>query len=114
MRFRVVVADCCLLGLTLMAILPNRAPSEPAEPAPPATTRQSGSEPSGASIAFTTDDPVVLQARRLVADGHFADAEALLRQPGDAHAVQARAEMVDIIGRIRAAYGLDGPTLLAK
>src|SRR6478672_318430 len=102
-----VVSGCLLLGVMAMTLLTDGASTEPATRA-----ARAGTEPSGASQAFTTDDPVVLRARGLVAEGRFAEAEAVLRESGGA--AQARAEMLDLIARIRAAYTLDEPALLKK
>ena len=77
----------------------------------------SAAEPTGASLAFTSRDPVVLKALGLVKSGKFQKAEALLRTAdgqGDAEALRARAETLDIIYRIRFEYSLDEAGLLAK
>src|SRR6476661_3118075 len=67
MRLNRVVSGCLLLGMMVMTLLTDGASTEPAtRAARPAT------EPSGASLAFTTDDPVVGRARGLVAEGRFA------------------------------------------
>src|SRR4051794_19117956 len=107
MRLNRVVSGCLLLGVMVMTLLTDGAATEPATRA-----ASSATEPSGASLAFTTDDPVVGRARGLVAEGRFADAEAVLRESGGA--AQARAEMLDVIARIRSAYTLDEPALLKK
>src|SRR5258708_38318040 len=66
-------------------------------------------EPTGASLAWTSNDPVVAQARDLVKAGKLAEAEALLRTP-DAKAGQAalaaRGELVELIPRVRYDYSL--------
>src|ERR1039458_8403687 len=67
-------------------------------------------EPTGASTAFTSRDPIVLKALDLVKSGKFQQAEVLLRaaeSPGDADALRARKETLDIIGRTRFEYSLD-------
>src|SRR5689334_5883253 len=73
-------------------------------------------EPSGASLAFTSRDPVVLQALDLVNAGKFSEAETLLaaNTNGTAVALQARAEAAEIIGRVRVEYSLDTDGLLQK
>ena len=74
---------------------------------------QRATEPTGASAAFTTRDPLVIAVRQLIEQGRFADAERALRMNLDA-AHPAAEEMFDIIGRIRAAYSLDAEGLLAR
>ena len=74
-------------------------------------------EPSAASVAFTSQDKVVLAALELVRAGDFASAEELLARKdldGDADAQRARLELVDIVRRIRFEYSLDPAGLLAK
>ena len=74
-------------------------------------------EPTGASTAFTSRDPIVLKALDLVKSGKFQQAEVLLRaaeSPGDADALRAREETLDIIGRTRFEYSLDEAGLLDK
>src|SRR5690242_1381795 len=68
---------------------------------------------TGASLAWTSPDPTLVQARALVADGRFADAASLCQHAtgGDA---QARQEMIEIIRRARQDYTLDDAQLLAK
>lgn len=68
-------------------------------------------EPTGASVAFTSDDPVLVKARQLLIQGELREAELLLPQAADA---QAREEMLDILQRVRLAYALDANTLLAR
>lgn len=74
-------------------------------------------EPLAASVAFSSKDPVVLEARELVANGRFRDAARLLaaEDPGIAPAAaQARQELLDVIQRTRHEYSLDAAGLLAK
>lgn len=74
-------------------------------------------EPSGASLAFTSRDPVVLQALDLVNNGKFSEAETLLAANTNGAAVealQARAEAAEIIRRVRVEYSLDAAGLLQK
>jgi len=74
-------------------------------------------EPPAASLAFTSDDPVVRHARELLNAGRFEEAEDLLAQE-DQHAsaavLRARGEMIEIIRRIRREYSLDADGLLDK
>ena len=74
-------------------------------------------EPTGASAAFTSRDPVVLKALGLVKSGKFQRAEDLLRAtdgPGDPEALRARKETLDILRRTRFEYSLDEAGLLDK
>lgn len=74
-------------------------------------------EPSGASAAFTSQDPIVSQALELIAAGDFRSAEQLLSEPEPAAspaALKARSELVDIMHRVRHEYSLDAAGLLAK
>ncbi|HEX4794538.1 MAG TPA: transglutaminase domain-containing protein [Humisphaera sp.] len=68
-------------------------------------------EPSGASLAFTSDDPVVVRACMLIEQGKLAEAEAMLKQPG---AGPARQEAMEIIVRIRAEFNLGAEGLLNR
>lgn len=84
-------------------------PSLPGQAAP--------AEPTAASTAFTSADPVVRQARQLMDTGQFKSAEDLLAAPeraADAAARQARVEMAEILRRVRREYSLDAAGLLAK
>ncbi|HZZ44337.1 MAG TPA: transglutaminase domain-containing protein [Tepidisphaeraceae bacterium] len=67
---------------------------------------------TAASLAFTSNDPIVVQARALVAQGRYADADALSRQPGGDQT--ARQEMSEIIRRARQDYTLNDAQLLEK
>ena len=74
-------------------------------------------EPPGAAAAFTSRDPVVLQALDLMKSGQYQQAEQLLGksdQGADAEALRARQETAEIIRRTRAEYSLDPAGLLAK
>jgi transglutaminase-like putative cysteine protease len=82
-------------------------------PAPSAST----AEPSGASLAFTTHDPVIKQAQDLLQHGKFKEAQTLLASDdghADATVEQARSEMKEIIRRIKGDYDLDADGLLKK
>src|ERR1041385_6166062 len=69
--------------------------------------------PSGASAAWTSDDPMIAKARQLVLAGHLSEAQGVLASPSIA-ASSARDEMLEIITRIRQDYSLDASGLLAK
>jgi transglutaminase-like putative cysteine protease len=66
-------------------------------------------EPTGASLAWTSSHPAVVQARKLLAEGKFAEAEQTV-QTSD----PAGVEMREIIRRLRAEYSLDEAGLLVK
>ena len=73
-------------------------------------------EPSAASVAFTTADPVVVAARGLLESGDLADVERRLRSaPADGPAADARArdELAEIVRRLRHDYALDAAGLAA-
>lgn len=69
--------------------------------------------PSGASAVFTSNDPLIASVRKRLEGGEFAEAERMLRQESPRPHPEAR-EMLDIIGRIRAAYDLDADGLLGR
>jgi hypothetical protein len=74
-------------------------------------------EPPGASLAFTSNDSEVVQARKLLDEGKFQEAEAGLRarlKNADAPAAKARLETLETIRRIRYEYSLDAGSLLLK
>jgi transglutaminase-like putative cysteine protease len=71
------------------------------------------SEPTGASAAFTSTDPLIVNARKLMEQGQFAQAEKLLDSAG-AGSQPAASELREIIARIRIAYSLDAAAMLAK
>src|SRR5437667_9472715 len=52
----------CLMGLAALAV-----------------GDQSSAPPSGASAAWTSDDPIMLKARHLILNGDISEAEELLR-----------------------------------
>lgn len=74
-------------------------------------------EPTGASLAFTTSDPIAQQALALMGAGAFQQAQSLLAAD-DGHADEsvrrARAEAAEIIRRVRRDYSLDAAELLAR
>jgi transglutaminase-like putative cysteine protease len=82
-----------------------------------ATHYASATEPSGASLAFTSHDEIVLQARKLCDAGKFHQAEKLLAtntSGASADSLRARTETAEIIRRTRIQYSLDADGLLAK
>lgn len=81
------------------------------------TKATSLNDPPAASLAFTSNDPIVLQALDFVKSGKFKEAESLLAantNHDSAVALRARSETMDIIHRIRHGYSLDPAELLAK
>src|SRR4051812_5181696 len=71
--------------------------------------------PSGASAAFTTDDPIVKQAQALMKDGKFKEAQSLLASDdghADATVEEARSEMKEIIRRTRREYSQSADDVL--
>jgi len=75
------------------------------------------SKDTGASVAFTSNDPVIKKALALVNDGKFSEAQAILASDdghSDANVARAREEMLDVIGRLRREYSLDEAGLLEK
>lgn len=92
-----------LLGFMIVVISPPKA--------------DSASEPTAASLAFTSPDPVVLQALNFMKSGKFREAETLLSANTDhvaSEALRARSETLEIIRRTRFEYSLDAEELLAK
>jgi hypothetical protein len=82
-----------------------------------ATAAAAEPEPTGASLAWTSDDPVVVEARGLITAGRLADAERLLRRDDpavSAAAGAARAESLELVSRIRYDYPLAPADLLAR
>jgi transglutaminase-like putative cysteine protease len=74
-------------------------------------------QPTGASLAFTSHDPVTNQAIALLEEGKFAEAQTLLATD-DGHAsaevTRAREEAKEIIRRVRRDYSLTAPQLVEK
>lgn len=82
-----------------------------------AATSATAGEPAAASLAFTSKDPVVLEALSLMQAGKFKAAESLLAanaSQGTPEALRARIETADIIRRTRFEYSLAPDKLLAK
>lgn len=74
-------------------------------------------QPTGASLAFTSDDPITKQALALLNDGKFNDAQTLLATDdghSDASVVQAREELKEVIGRTRRDYSANADGMLRK
>ena len=73
----------------------------------PAQAKSPATEPTAASLAWTSDDSKVVQSRQWINQGKFAQAEQLLREP-DAHAdaatVEARNQTLEMMRRIRIDY----------
>jgi transglutaminase-like putative cysteine protease len=69
-------------------------------------------EPTGVSLLFTSDDPLIVQARRLIEQGNLAQAETLLKQPGGD--TEARLQGLEIVRRIRLDFGQSAQQLLAR
>jgi transglutaminase-like putative cysteine protease len=67
-------------------------------------------EPTGASLAWTSDEPTLAKARQLVLRGELAQAEKLL-QTGQRRDWD---EMIEIIRRLRIDYGSDEAGLLER
>src|SRR4051812_39864050 len=79
----------------------------PAARAADATSTATTLDPkaTGASLAWTSDDPKVIEARNLYAAGRYADAVAAVGQPGGDQV--ARDEMVEMVRRARQEFTLD-------
>lgn len=74
-------------------------------------------EPTGASAAFTSNDPAIVQALDLIKSGDFAKAQSQLASDdgqADRDVARAREELKDVIHRIRIEYATDAPGLLKK
>ena len=81
------------------------------------TSPLAAAEPTGASTAFTSKDPVVMKARALMTSGKFKQAETLLGEQdakASAEARRARSELADILHRTRFEYSLEAAELLTK
>src|SRR4051812_3940420 len=65
--------------------------------------------PPGASVAFTSDDPVVKRAIALMGEGKLKEADELLARNDDADKsiAPAREETKEIIRRLRREYSRD-------
>src|SRR5947207_2400087 len=93
-----------LIGIALMAAF-NSA------------SAQQASDDTGASLAWTSNDPIVQKSIALLNEGKFNEAQTLLASDdghADTQVAQARLEMQDLIVRLRHEYSLDENGLLAK
>ena len=73
--------------------------------------------PTGASLAFTSDDPALAEIRSIISNRQFPskDQIAKLDAPSDdAEVRRARSEMKEILQHLRHEYSLDAPALLQK
>ena len=68
-------------------------------------------EPTGASLALTSDEPTLVHARALLDVGRFAEARRALERGGQSRAGR---EALEIMQRVRIAYALDAATLLDR
>ncbi|HXE52872.1 MAG TPA: hypothetical protein VN541_07660, partial [Tepidisphaeraceae bacterium] len=98
------VALFLLAGSFMTALFQGGAEADAQAEVPAAT---------GASIAFTSTDPLIVQARGLMNDGKFAQAEELIRK-GRAKDNLAADELLEVMSRIRLAYNMDEAGMLAK
>ncbi len=74
-------------------------------------------EPTAASRAFTSRDKIVLEARELLDQGKFSEAENLLRTNLNSQASEIqrdRSELLEIIQRMRYEYSLTPEALLKR
>jgi len=72
---------------------------------------------SGAAQLFTSDEPIMVRVRQLVADGRLREAENLLQAEqkiDDPRRSQAAADALEIIRRIRRDYRLELPALVER
>jgi hypothetical protein len=74
------------------------------------------SQPTGASLAFTSDDPAINKSMDLVSEGKYNEADALLKAQAasDGTTKQAREEMSEVIRRLRREFSLTEDQLLAR
>src|SRR3954454_19788768 len=81
------------------------------------SVRAQNTAPTGASIAFTSNDPALVEIRNIISARGFPSKEqiAKLDAPSDdPQTRQARLEMKEILGHLREEYSLTAPTLLEK
>src|SRR2546423_3884020 len=72
---------------------------------------------TGASLAWTSNDPVIKKVIALLSDGKFNEAQAMLASDdgnADPQVTRARQEMADLIVRFRHEYSQTEPELLDK
>ena len=80
---------------------------------PAATPSDVSAQPSGASVAFTSRDPLIVEARQSMDSGEFTKATELL-DSGNPSDARAGDELREVIERIRAAYATDADAMLVK
>jgi len=81
------------------------------------TARAQNVPPTGASIAFTSADPALVEIRKIISNGGFPSKEqvAKLDAPSDEPQTrQARAEMKELLKHLREEYSLTPQQLLEK
>jgi transglutaminase-like putative cysteine protease len=83
----------------------------------PTSAASPATQPAGASLAFTSDDPIAKQTLALLKEGKFAEAQTLLATDDghpDSSAAQAREEMKEIIRRTRRDYSVKADGMVAN
>src|SRR6266436_9809906 len=81
------------------------------------TARAQTAAPSGASIAFTSNDPALVEIRKIISGGGFPSKELISKldvPTDDPQTRQARAEMKQILIHLREEYSLTATQLLEK
>src|SRR5438093_3968309 len=81
------------------------------------TARAQIASPTGASVAFISIDPILVEIRGTISSGGFPSQQQLakLEQPSDDPQIsQARKEMQEILKRLRGEYRLTPQQLLEK
>jgi transglutaminase-like putative cysteine protease len=81
------------------------------------TARAQTAAPTGASLAFTSNDPQLIEIRKIISSGGFPSKEIVAKLDGateDPQIRQARGEMKDILKHLREEYSLTAPQLLEK
>src|SRR6267378_3040193 len=70
--------------------------------------------PTGASVAFTSTEPTLVEINKIISAGGFPSKEQIAKldqPPDDPQFRQARQEMKEILKRMREEYGLTSPQL---
>lgn len=96
---------CGVFVALLLLLAPDLSPA--------ATPSDLSAQPSGASVAFTSRDPLIVEARQLMDSGEFTKATERLDSGNPADA-RAGDELREVIARIRVAYSTDADAMLAK
>ena len=81
------------------------------------TARAQNGPPTGASLAFTSSDPTLVQIRKIISERGFPSKElaAKLDEPSDDPQIRrARSEMKEILQHLHEEYSLTPPQLLEK